>query len=272
VQLAAGATLDLNGASSSSAGLGDVVPGSGGTVTSSAAGNAVLTVNPVGSTNFSGTIQNGAGTVGITKSGMGTQSFSGANTYTGTTTVQGGALAFKGSSAWNPVLSGPNGADVQQGRLIFDYSGGAPNPATQIKTILTASYGTGFASGQIRSSTATSQLGLGWLDDSGSSTVTVAYTYFGDANLDLNVDTVDFNLLAANFSGTGKVWGQGDFNYDGAVDTVDFNLLAANFSKTAPGAQAVGNLGALVPEPGSMMLVVAACGLLQRQRRRRLQA
>ena len=46
------------------------------------------------------------------------------------------------------------------------------------------------------------------------------------------VDTVDFNNLAANFSSTTAVWGQGDFNYDGAVDTVDFNLLAANFSQT----------------------------------------
>jgi hypothetical protein len=64
----------------------------------------------------------------------------------------------------------------------------------------------------------------------------------GDANRDGHVDTVDFNLLAANFGGGGKIWQQGDFNADGVVDTLDFNLLAAKFgqSLTAP---------LLVPEP-----------------------
>jgi hypothetical protein len=54
----------------------------------------------------------------------------------------------------------------------------------------------------------------------------------GDANHDHTVDTVDFNLLAANFGQTARSFGQGDFNYDSVVDTVDFNMLAANFSKT----------------------------------------
>jgi hypothetical protein len=58
----------------------------------------------------------------------------------------------------------------------------------------------------------------------------------GDANRDMTVDTVDFNILAANFSDTGKVFTEGDFNYDGTVDTVDFNILAANFSASLPAA------------------------------------
>jgi hypothetical protein len=53
-----------------------------------------------------------------------------------------------------------------------------------------------------------------------------------DANHDRSVDTVDFNILAANFSQAGKTFGQGDFNYDTVVDTVDFNLLAAKFGQT----------------------------------------
>src|SRR5439155_16830030 len=63
-----------------------------------------------------------------------------------------------------------------------------------------------------------------------------------DANRDLNVDTIDFNILAANFSKSGKTFSQGNFDYDpaGSVDTIDFNLLAANFGKTlsAPSATA----------------------------------
>ena len=245
-------------------------------------GLGTLIVNGSVSTTYAGNLNNGTGSIAsgtltiglgdgslaLVKSGSSTLTVSGSNTYTGGTTISGGALAMVKSQAWNPVLSGPGTADIQTGRAIFDYTG-ASSPAATIQSILTASYGTGFASGQIHSSTATSQLGLGWTDD-GSKT-TVAYTYFGDANLDLNVDTVDFNLLAANFSGTGKNWGQGDFNYDGAVDTVDFNLLAANFSKTAPGAQSVGggNLGALVPEPTGLALAGAIGSALIARRRRR---
>src|SRR5205823_5737642 len=71
-----------------------------------------------------------------------------------------------------------------------------------------------------------------------------SYGFFvltGDANHDRTVNTVDFNILATNFSFTGRTFTQGDFNYDGKVDTVDFNLLAGNFSKTllAPAEPAV---------------------------------
>jgi titin len=57
---------------------------------------------------------------------------------------------------------------------------------------------------------------------------------FADANHDRNVDTLDFNALAANFGGSGKLFSEGDFNYDGRVDTLDFNALAANFGRSLP--------------------------------------
>src|SRR5439155_22740774 len=61
-----------------------------------------------------------------------------------------------------------------------------------------------------------------------------------DANRSRTVDTIDFNILAVNFSQTGKTFSQGNFDYDalGNVDTIDFNLLAANFSKTLAPASA----------------------------------
>jgi len=52
----------------------------------------------------------------------------------------------------------------------------------------------------------------------------------GDANRDRRVDTVDFNILAANFAQSERTFSQGDFNYDGKVDTVDFNILASRFA------------------------------------------
>lgn len=55
----------------------------------------------------------------------------------------------------------------------------------------------------------------------------------GDANRDRKVDTHDFNLLAANFGGLGKVFSQGNFNYDasGLVNSEDFNLFIAQYGK-----------------------------------------
>src|SRR5205823_9791612 len=68
----------------------------------------------------------------------------------------------------------------------------------------------------------------------------VPFSFFvlsADANHDRSVNTIDFNILAANFSQSNKTFSQGDFNYDGIVNTVDFNLLASNFSKSiAPSA------------------------------------
>jgi len=91
-----------------------------------------------------------------------------------------------------------------------------------------------------------------------------ATTLAGDANHDRTIDTIDFNLLAANFGGTSKVWAQGDFNYDTLVDTVDFNLLASNFSQTVPAASTISTL---VPEPGALLPVAfLAASLVARTR------
>ena len=63
-----------------------------------------------------------------------------------------------------------------------------------------------------------------------STAVLVRYTYYGDANSDGKVNLLDFNKIAANFNGSGKVWSDGDFTYDGNVNLNDFNKLAANFN------------------------------------------
>jgi hypothetical protein len=98
--------------------------------------------------------------------------------------------------------------------------------------------------------------------------ILVRLTLYGDANLDATVNTTDFNLLAANFGGSGKYWAKGDFNYDGNVNTTDFNLLAGNFGQTLSADEARG-LGAIVPEPTSLATVaVAAVGLAARRRRK----
>ena len=66
-----------------------------------------------------------AGATGVLKQGAGKVTLNSVNTYTGTTTVQGGTLEL-GVSAQAPVLAGAGGADIQGGKLILDYTGAAP--------------------------------------------------------------------------------------------------------------------------------------------------
>lgn len=197
----------------------------------------------------------------VTKTGAGVATFTGNNTYTGLTTVAGGALSVN-TNAEDVILTGSAGVNITGGRLIFDYTGGT-SPATTIVPILDAGYDVNFATGQIRSSTATASLGLGYRDD-GAGNFVVAYTRYGDANLDRVTNIADFSALAANFNLPG-VWSTGDFNYDGSVGIADFSLLAANFNLTAPLEAA---RGAVVPEPAAatVLALAAFCTSVRRRR------
>lgn len=94
-----GGTFDFAGMSEGFDGLS----GSAGTITNStAATTSTLTLgqnNSAGTQNFSGIIQNGAGTMALVKTGTGTQTLSGANTYSGGTTLNGGTLAIRNNGA-----------------------------------------------------------------------------------------------------------------------------------------------------------------------------
>lgn len=93
--------------------------------------------------------------------------------------------------------------------------------------------------------------------------VLVRYTWLGDNNLDLKVNSVDFNYLAAHFGASGKTWFNGDYNYSGTVDSTDFGFLAANYGKTLSPAAA---LGAVVPEPASGLILIATIPFLRCRR------
>ena len=86
-------TLNLNGNSLSVSSLS----GSAGTIESGVTGPVTVTVNASGNSTFSGGIQDGSGTVGLTKNGSGSLTLAGANAYTGTTAVNAGKLVVNGS-------------------------------------------------------------------------------------------------------------------------------------------------------------------------------
>jgi autotransporter-associated beta strand protein len=150
-------------------------------------------------------------------------------------------------------------------------------------------------SGAITSTEGTASYGIGVVDGNdgvlgtpvSANTIEVAYTLYGDANLDGKVDITDFNIFAPNFGlPTTLGWEAGDFSYSGVVDIGDFNLFAANFGLQDSGAGlsmpsadyaaldafAAANglsLTSNVPEPGSlaMLMFFSATGLLARRYR-----
>jgi hypothetical protein len=65
-----------------------------------------------------------------------------------------------------------------------------------------------------------------------ANTVIVRFTRLGDGNLDGAVDTVDFALFQAGYSGAAPFVGFafGDYDYNGVIDTVDFGLFQAGYS------------------------------------------
>jgi fibronectin-binding autotransporter adhesin len=93
--------MNLDGNNQSIVGLSGA-----GTVTSTVAGNLLLSITGGTSPNFTGIIQNGTATsLSLSKTTTGTQTLSGTNTYTGTTSVTGGTLI-----AGNNVPVGAAGA------------------------------------------------------------------------------------------------------------------------------------------------------------------
>jgi autotransporter-associated beta strand protein len=199
--------------------------------------------------------------IGLTKSGLTTALLTGPDSYTGRTTVTGGALEL-GLSAENCVLN-LGGADIQSGKIIFDYAGGA-DPAATIQSLLKTSYDGGrWDVGQFRDSTAaTTGLTLGCVDNTSSKQVTVMATYPGDFNLDGVVDNLDRSIWAANVF-TGTTWQQGDANYDGVVNGLDRDLWFSHLGlpPLAAASPAAGVTPA--PEPATLALLAASVvGLL----------
>jgi hypothetical protein len=134
-----------------------------------------------------------------------------------------------------------------------------------------------------------------------SSAALVKYTYYGDANLSGAIDFDDYVRIDVGFNTQLTGWFNGDFNYSGAVNFDDYVLIDIAFNtqsgtlgravdylsgedRGAPGlddaavatvvnhfqqfgSTYAANFLAAVPEPASMAIAAAACGLARRRRR-----
>ncbi len=88
--------------------------------------------------------------------------------------------------------------------------------------------------------------------------ILVGYTYYGDANLDGQVDGSDYTLIDNTYntelaSPGLKIsgWYFGDFNYDGVVDGSDYTLIDNAFNTQG------GNLGGGVGDQGGTFVIIA---------------
>ncbi|HWP39848.1 MAG TPA: autotransporter-associated beta strand repeat-containing protein, partial [Tepidisphaeraceae bacterium] len=233
------------------------------------------------STSFAGTITDGTNAtpsvVNITKVGTGSLTLSNAgNSYTGLTTVQQGRLVLAGGAKSRVLNAG--GADVIGGWLILDYSDTGVSVAPQVLSILDAGYDqpTRFSLGQIRTSNASDPArGLGWIDNTSARQLSIAYTYYGDANLDGRVDIRDLAALAGAWQSSGN-WAAGDFDYNGFIDIADLSALASNWQAgvtlslgtSLDQALASVGLGHIpIPEPATLGAVGLGMVMIARRRR-----
>jgi fibronectin-binding autotransporter adhesin len=197
-------TLDLNGNAITINGLSGA-----GTITSGIAGAAGITVGDTNaSSSYTGTIVNGTGTVSLGKIGTGILTLSGANTYTGGTTISAGAISI---SADNQIGSSTTGTLVLNGGALNTTAnltlsatrGIAVGPTSGSGSgILAPATGTTLTYGGIIANNGSGTGGLTKSATTGTLVLSGANTYSGDTSI--LGGTLQLGNIAAIPSGTGK--------------------------------------------------------------------
>lgn len=234
----------------------------GGNVTNSAGSAATLTLGGSSNTTISGVISNGSFTTALTKTGTGTLTLSGANTYTGTTMISAGSLNLTGSLA-SAVTVGNGNTLTGTGTL---------NGATTVNNGGTLWAGDGTATAN--SLTESSNLTL-------NSTSTIKLTIFGGGATDHSslVRTGGTWTFAANqqvaFSDLGAISGT---TYTGIITGISSLQSVSGWTITTSGWQGTfaNNAGSVdltltaVPEPSFVALSLCLFSLILLFRRNKV--
>ena len=161
-----------------------------------------------------------------------------------------GAFTINGLMGTNP-LAGTT-LDIGRSTVFISYS--ATDPIAAIQGYLQAGYNAGAWNGAATASTGSitsaaaqtnpnRNTAIGYADSSDGqgvntlpNSIELAYTLYGDANLDHQVNSADLQILLASLNRAGG-WDQGDFNYDGQVNSADLQALLSTLN-TSLGNQA----------------------------------
>jgi hypothetical protein len=200
---------------------------------------------------------------------------------TDATSKVGTFLIAGATDAWTGKL------DLDDNDLIIDYAIGA-SPLETLKNQIKSSYNGGSWNGNGVSTSLgdASTHALAYADNAvfgvatfsgqavDATSLLVKYSFYGDSDLDGDVDVADLGNLASNWQSS-AYWTGGDFDYNGSVNVNDLGLLASNWqagvgSPLAPSfASALASVGlgsTSVPEPKCLALLLGlACLGLRRQ-------
>ena len=255
-----GGGLDLAGYSASAEALSGT-----GAVTSSGTGLLVLTLRPVkgpSTPSYGGQLSDGAAKIGVTISGTGTQIFTGANTYSGKTSISEGALSVASLNRISGGSASSNlGAPVTVAEATIDL-GSTTKSGTLVYT------GTGETTDRVINLAGTT--GGGVLDQSGARgllkfTSDLAVTGSGAKTLTLQGATDGIGEFAGaivdGVSATGVTkWGTGTWilsasnSYTGAT-TINAGVLRLDHADALSGGLGVtGGKSALVFKGGVLGL------------------
>ncbi len=270
VTVAAGATMNVNGALSSSAtltsnGTTNFGANSGGGILTRTLSS--LTVGSAGAVSIAGPVSHGSRTLLVT----GSLSFA---------SNSSGAMDMTGNDM---VIHNGNVANINS-EIGRGYDGGAWNGSGILSS--SAAGGSDTALGyELNSNGSTALLNTFDGQTVTSTDVLVKYTYVGDANLDGIVNGSDYTLIDNGLNNGLTNWQNGDFNYDGVVNGDDYTLIDNAFNTQGASlagmatdmiavqtSQIATNSSSAVPEPAvAVLAATGVIGFVKRRRRGRLE-